>query len=494
MLPTRFVPYADRAAIQPSRIHQKSQTERRAFVMGAEVEYQQFNGQWMAAYATYNLGGASVRLASEQTGSPWSAPQVAWTYFITDQQGSPRVIFQVNGAGQAVVMERNHYYSSGLRIAELSGSPAGEERPEGYAEGRRIARELNLVWQEHGVRHYDPTLGRFNQYEPLADRFAHQTPYSYADNDPINGMDPTGYYNLWNDRYKVMRDEMGDEAFFGMLRRARGGPSRGSTQAGFGNPNALPGEPPIGMTFNSVGAMIDYVLTTGNDLHNAGDGSFISYSIAGSNNYEDVNHDKYGNVKKIKSTTMSVTVNGPRGKSNYDIADFIDSYLSNAHFSSAAIGDAFCVAISIYKYVEFVEGLAVIQELNSTGDYAILESNFKSLAKMSDRVIYWNFRQSVQFSWEYYDADGKPDGKYGYTVSPLGVLAHELAHLRYWWNTPYGRNREDSEAFAITWEIKFEKLINNNNNLNYPRNYFSSFTGDWFNFRLILERACLTCN
>ncbi len=211
------------------RITVGTQQERRAFVMGAEVEYQQFNGQWMASYATYNLGGASVRLASEQTGSPWSAPQVAWTYFIVDQQGSPRVIFQVNGAGQAVVMERNHYYSSGLRIAELSGSPAGEERPEGYAEGRRIARELNLVWQEHGVRHYDPTLGRFNQYEPLADRFAHQTPYSYADNDPINGMDPTGLYNAWNDKmYRLRGQFMGDdESFYRMLSRGRNGAGGG---------------------------------------------------------------------------------------------------------------------------------------------------------------------------------------------------------------------------------------------------------------------------
>ena len=55
------------------------------------------------------------------------------------------------------------------RIAERSGVAAGEERPEGYAEGRRVARELNLIWQERGLRHYDPSLGRFNQYEPLAD-------------------------------------------------------------------------------------------------------------------------------------------------------------------------------------------------------------------------------------------------------------------------------------------------------------------------------------
>ena len=64
---------------------------------------------------------------------------------------------------------RRKQASRPARIAERSGVAAGEERPEGYVEGRRVARELNLIWQEHCLRHYDPSLGRFNQYEPLAD-------------------------------------------------------------------------------------------------------------------------------------------------------------------------------------------------------------------------------------------------------------------------------------------------------------------------------------
>jgi RHS repeat-associated protein len=134
----------------------------------------------------------------------------------------PRVLFQVNSSGQAIAIERNHFYATCLKIASLSGETAGEEWREGYADGVRIARQLSLTWQEHGVRHYDPTLGRWNQYEPLADKFAVMSPYVYANNDPINSTDPSGY-SAWRDRAQVMQDGMGDHYYGELMRRVGDG-------------------------------------------------------------------------------------------------------------------------------------------------------------------------------------------------------------------------------------------------------------------------------
>lgn len=42
---------------------------------------------------------------------------------------------------------------------------------------------------------YDPALGRFVCLDPLADKFAHVSPYNYAENRPIDGID------LWGLQY-----------------------------------------------------------------------------------------------------------------------------------------------------------------------------------------------------------------------------------------------------------------------------------------------------
>jgi RHS repeat-associated protein len=184
--------------------------DRRLFVMGAELqvtELSQTGSNLRSDQATYSMGGVALRYSQVS-----SDPVLKWTFAITDAQGTPRVLFQVNGSGQAVAIERNHYYATGLKIAGLSGETAGEEWREGYAEGVRIARQLSLTWQEHGVRHYDPTLGRWNQYEPLANKLNAWSPYAYGFNDFLNTTDPNGAYPRYGpneSRVLTLADEDG---------------------------------------------------------------------------------------------------------------------------------------------------------------------------------------------------------------------------------------------------------------------------------------------
>ena len=46
--------------------------------------------------------------------------------------------------------------------------------------------------QDYGMRVYDPRLGRFLSVDPMTNRFAGLTPYQFAGNRPIDGIDLDG--------------------------------------------------------------------------------------------------------------------------------------------------------------------------------------------------------------------------------------------------------------------------------------------------------------
>jgi RHS repeat-associated protein len=56
--------------------------------------------------------------------------------------------------------------------------------------------KMGVNWYDYGARMYDPVIGRFTGVDPIADDFPHVTPYNYAENKPINGID------LWGLQWK----------------------------------------------------------------------------------------------------------------------------------------------------------------------------------------------------------------------------------------------------------------------------------------------------
>jgi RHS repeat-associated protein len=125
-------------------------------------------------------------------------------YYLTDHLGNIVVLFQdtdgdgvialeeeTNGAMDEVI-QRNYYYSFGLRV-DSPDFQIGDEPKNNYLyNGKELNEELDLNWLAYGFRWYDPAVGRFPSVDPAADQFAWVSPFNYAENEPIAHIDLWG--------------------------------------------------------------------------------------------------------------------------------------------------------------------------------------------------------------------------------------------------------------------------------------------------------------
>ena len=87
------------------------------------------------------------------------------------------------------ILEENHFYAYGLKIAALSSTAFGGV-PNNYKyQGDYSEFDDDLGWNDFMLRSYDPQIGRFLQWDPY-DEFA--SGYIGMGNDPVNLTDPTG--------------------------------------------------------------------------------------------------------------------------------------------------------------------------------------------------------------------------------------------------------------------------------------------------------------
>jgi RHS repeat-associated protein len=147
----------------------------------------------------------------QQVASSWStttpplafanvkAPKNGYVFIYVSNLSDQTVYFDnlAIGITAGKIIEEDHYYSFGLKIAGISSKKLGDSG-EGTLKnnflynGKEYFDEGGLDWLDYGLRNYDPQVGRFVEMDPLMDHYSYLSPYQYAGNDPIANIDKNG--------------------------------------------------------------------------------------------------------------------------------------------------------------------------------------------------------------------------------------------------------------------------------------------------------------
>jgi RHS repeat-associated protein len=122
-----------------------------------------------------------------------------YVYDYKDHLGNVRLSFKEDDNGDANIVQEDHYYPFGMRLAGLSTN-IGNDNKHLY-NGKELEEDFNLHWYHYGARYYDPQLGRWHAVDP-ADEF--HSPYVYVGNNPVNFVDPDGKETIAAQHQRVM--------------------------------------------------------------------------------------------------------------------------------------------------------------------------------------------------------------------------------------------------------------------------------------------------
>lgn len=128
------------------------------------------------------------------------APKNGYAYIYLSNESDQPVYFDNFKVGhtRGRIIEENHYYAYGLKIAaisshEMQAANEGETKNNYLYQGDFSEYDEDLGWNDFELRNYDPQIGRWIQQDPY-DQFA--SPYVGMGNDPMNGVDPDGGFSV----------------------------------------------------------------------------------------------------------------------------------------------------------------------------------------------------------------------------------------------------------------------------------------------------------
>ncbi len=139
-------------------------------------------------------------------GTPPSAYAFNYVFNYTDHLGNVRVSYTKDPqTGNLKILDESHYYPFGLKHQEYSTfgfvsnpiqgviiAPLTNNPYQYKYNGKEFQDELGLGLYDYGARNYDAAIGRWMNYDPLAEQMRRHSPYSYAFDNPIYFIDPDG--------------------------------------------------------------------------------------------------------------------------------------------------------------------------------------------------------------------------------------------------------------------------------------------------------------
>ncbi|WP_103864248.1 DUF6443 domain-containing protein [Aquimarina sp. I32.4] len=123
-----------------------------------------------------------------------------YVYQYKDHLGNIRLSYKdadKNGSiTQSEIVQEKNYYPFGLQHQYGANHPNSmvNGRKHNYSfNGKEFEQSLDLNTFDLGARQYDPTIGRFMVVDPMADFINNESPYSLANNNPIQFIDDFGF-------------------------------------------------------------------------------------------------------------------------------------------------------------------------------------------------------------------------------------------------------------------------------------------------------------
>lgn len=140
---------------------------------------------------------ASVGSSGDQLVLPdIKAPKNGYAYVYISNQSNNDVFFDNLQVGITAgnIIEENHYYAYGLKIATLSSKKLGDSyegnlKNNYLYQGAYNEMDDDIGWNDFALRNYDAQIGRWVQQDPYQE---FSSPYLGMGNDPINLTDPSG--------------------------------------------------------------------------------------------------------------------------------------------------------------------------------------------------------------------------------------------------------------------------------------------------------------
>jgi RHS repeat-associated protein len=126
-------------------------------------------------------------------------------FHLRDHLGNTRVVLLEEEGDEYKTLQQNHYYPFGMLIPSLSTTNTlGALKDNRYLYNGKLERSENpdpsgefnddfdLDWYDYGARFYDAQIARFHTLDPMAENYTFQSPFVYADNNPILFIDFMG--------------------------------------------------------------------------------------------------------------------------------------------------------------------------------------------------------------------------------------------------------------------------------------------------------------
>ncbi len=116
----------------------------------------------------------AVRVSQPGSGA---APKNGYAYIYLSNENDDAVYFDNLQIAftRGRIIEEDHYYAFGLKIAGISSTKLGDNLYEGYLKNNNLYNDKELFddgdlnWYDYGFRNYDAQIGRFPQLDPLTD-------------------------------------------------------------------------------------------------------------------------------------------------------------------------------------------------------------------------------------------------------------------------------------------------------------------------------------